>query len=445
MMITTTSHSLLPMQRSARLTANDCLTTYPPQWMPAMLRATGTEVSVVPRTTAAAFPLLARALLVCVGLLGVAQVALAASDDRSATDAAAQPLPAETPLPAYRARFERTRPVIAIVGENSGTELSDFAIPYGVLVRSGVADVITVATQPGVLHMRPALQVQPDTSIAEFDARFPQGADYVIVPAVVKFNDPTLLAWVKAQGGKGGALVSICDGAAVVAGTGLMDGHRATAHWASEKNRRRLFPAVKWIDNIRYVADGQIISTAGISAALPASLALVEAIAGRARAQSLALELGLSDWSSAHDTAPFRPRFGVNLRALIAVTYTNGWFRETEKIGLPIADGVDEVALAVTADGYSRTGRSVLRALSTSSAPVRSRSGLMIVPDTRSEGRPMDRELPALEAFPSPESFVKTIEGIKRLYGRNTAYGVALNFEYPLIPKSQLVKEAPTQ
>lgn len=382
---------------------------------------------------------LIRLLSVLVMGLGLVAVAFAAPSDLGA--------PAESAggIPPHRPRFGRGRPVIAIVGENSGTELSDFAIPYGVLVRSGVAEVVTVATQPGVLRMRPALRVQADTSIAEFDARFPQGADYVIVPAVVKFNDPTLLAWVKAQGMKGGTLVSICDGAAVIAGTGLMDGHRATAHWASAKNRRRLFPAVQWIDNIRYVADGQIISTAGISAALPASLALVEAIAGRNRASGLAHELGVSDWSAVHDTAQFRPRFGVNLRALIAVTYTNSWFRSTEMIGLPIADGVDEIALAVTADGYSRTGRSMLHALSTSSAPVRSRSGLMIVPDTRTEIPPMDRELPALEVLPSAESFVKTIDGITLLYGRNTAYGVALNFEYPLVPKSPLTKVAQTQ
>ncbi len=342
----------------------------------------------------------------------------------------------------HRPRFGRERPVIAIVGENSGTELSDFAIPYGVLVRSGVAEVITVATQPGVLQMRPALRVQPDMSVAEFDVRFPQGADYVIVPAMVKFNDPTLLAWVKTQGMKGGTLVSICDGASVVAGTGLMDGHRATAHWASAKMRYRLFPAVQWIEDIRYVADDRIVSTAGISAALPASLALVEAIAGHDRASSLAGELGVSDWSSAHNTAQFRPKFGVNLQALIAVTYTNRWFHSTEMIGLPITDGVDEIALAITADGYSRTGRSMLHALSISSSPVRSLSGLMIVPDSRTDCHPMDRELPALGVISPAESFEKTIDGIFLLYGRNTAYCVALTFEYPLIPKCPLTKVA---
>ena len=47
----------------------------------------------------------------------------------------------------WRSRFGRSRPVIAIIGNNSGTELVDFAIPYGVLVASGAADVITAVRQ----------------------------------------------------------------------------------------------------------------------------------------------------------------------------------------------------------------------------------------------------------------------------------------------------------
>lgn len=337
-------------------------------------------------------------------------------------------------LPTYRARFERPRPVVAIVGENSGTELTDFAIPYGVLRRSEAAEVVSVSTQPGILHMRPALKVQPDATVAEFDVQFPEGADYVIVPAVVKFKDPTLVAWVKAQGEKGATVMSVCDGAAVVAATGLMDGRRATAHWASAGNRQRWYPHVHWIDDVRYVADGPIISTAGISAALPASLALVEAIAGRERTLNLARELGVADWSAVHHTAPFRPQFGVNLKALLAVTYTNRWFSRTDLLGLHVVEGVDEIALAVTADAYSRTGRSMLHALSPSSDPVRTRSGMQIVPDTL-DGQQLDFTLPDLDGGFSADAFPKAIAGITRRYGLTTAYGVALNFEYPMIPQ----------
>lgn len=345
---------------------------------------------------------------------------------------------AEGSIPAYEARFGRSRPVVAIVGENSGTELTDFVIPYGVLQASGAAEVVTVATQPGVLRMRPALALQPDATIAQFDARFPEGADYVIVPAVVKYRDPALLAWVKAQGGKGATLFSICDGAVVIAGTGLMQGRNATAHWASEKARRKLFPGVHWVADVRYVADGRIVSTAGISAAMPASLALVEAIAGRDRTQALADELGVADWSADHCTVPFRPRFGVNLKPLITTHYTNPWFHSTEMLGLPVTPGIDEIALAVTADAYSRTGRSMVHALASSAEPVRTRHGLVVIPDTLADrARHVNRMLPELDATPSGQWLAKSIEGIRLMYGRNTARGVALDFEYLLPAKAQ--------
>ncbi|MEO6004495.1 MAG: DJ-1/PfpI family protein [Opitutus sp.] len=364
----------------------------------------------------------------------LARSGLAAPDATSSETATISP-PAGAGIPAYHARFERSRPLIAIIGENVGTELTDFAIPYGVLAASGVAEVVTVATQPGVLHMRPALTLQPDMTAQEFDARFPAGADYVIVPAVVKYNDPALLSWIKAQGMKGGTLLSICDGAVVVAGTGLMDDHRATAHWASEKVRRKMFPQVKWVADIRYVADGKIVSTAGISAALPASLALVEAIAGTERTRALAADLGVSEWSTSHSTAPFRPRFGVNLKALITSNYTNHWFHRGEQLGLTVSTGIDEIALAVTADAYSRTGRSLVHALSSATEPVRTRHGLLVVPESVTGlAHPIDRMLPALDSTPSGRWLAKSIDGIAQLYGRNTAYGVAIDFEYPIDP-----------
>ncbi len=332
----------------------------------------------------------------------------------------------------YHARFSRSRPVIAIVAENSGTELTDYVIPYGVLAQSGVADTIAVATQPGPITMRPALRIQPQATIAEFDARYPDGADYVIVPAVVKRNDPALLAWIAAQGGKGGTVVSICDGALVVANSGLMNGHRATAHWATQGLRAKAYSGIKWVKNIRYVADGRIVSSAGISASIPTSIALVEAIAGHDRAAVLAGELGVADWGTAHNSDMFRPRFGVNLMALMRTTYTNARLHAMQRIGVPVAPGVGEIALAFTADAYSRTGRSHAYALSASDAPVRTLHGLTVLPDRVIGGAdPVDRSLPAFDATPPARSLDKALAGIAESFGRSTAYGVAIDFEYP--------------
>lgn len=355
---------------------------------------------------------------------------------------AAPPTPAMVDQPGqkialYSARFGRSRPVIAIIGENSGTELTDFVIPYGVLAQSETAELVAVATQPGRLNMTTgpgstSLQIEPQATIEQFDARFPDGADYVIVPAVNKFKDTTLLAWLVKQGSKGGTVVSICDGALALASSGLTKDHQATGHWYTHDIRTQKFPDTHWVKNVRYVADGKIVSSAGISAAMPTSLALVEAIAGHDKALAVAQKLGVADWSTLHNSDVFRPRFGVNLMAFAATQYTNGWFHANQDIGVPVASGIDEIALAFTVDAYSRTGRSHAYALSASSAPVQTRYGLTIVPERVIGGpNPPNQVLTEFDATPSALVLDKVLAEIAHSYGSATAYGVALEFEYP--------------
>lgn len=329
----------------------------------------------------------------------------------------------------YHARFGRQRPVIAIVGVNSGTELTDYVIPYSVLKRAAIGEVIAVATGAGKMTMRPALQIRPQASIADFDTRFPDGADYIVVPAVVHRDDPVLLSWIKQQAAKGGTLVSICDGALVLASSGVLDGHRATAHWATAGYRRKTYPKVHWVGDRRYVADGRIVSSAGISAAIPTSLALVEAIAGRDRAAAVAIEIGAPDWSPAHDSDRFTPKFGRNLSAFAATLYFNGWFHPSQSIGVVVTPGVDEIAVALTADAYSRTGRAHAYALSSSPAPVTTLHGLSLLPD-RTGLRSVTRVVPIGPGKPAL-TLDHVLGEIARLYGKQTAYGVALDFEYP--------------
>jgi len=347
----------------------------------------------------------------------------------AASSLAVHAFAAETIAP-YHDRFGRSQPLIAIVGENSGTELTDFAIPYGVLARSGAAQVTTVATQPGALTMRPALKIQPDATVQQFDSQYPEGADYVIVPAVGKHDDPELLRWVAAQGAKGATIVSICDGALVVAGAGLLKGHRATAHWATESHRKEHYPDTQWISNTRYVADGKVVSSAGISAAVPTSLALLEAIAGRARAAAVAQEIGVDDWGSSHDSDRFHPRLG-NLTAY-ATIYTNAWFHATDSVGVPLASGVDEIALAFTADAWSRTSRSQAYGIAASNAPIRTRNGLNVLPDRAAGAADAPAAmLPALDTTPAGKALDKVLADVAQRYGHRTAYRVALEFEYP--------------
>ena len=341
----------------------------------------------------------------------------------------AKPAHAERIEP-YRARFGREQPIIAVLGENGGTELTDFVIPYGILARSGVAEVVSVGIRPGILTMRPALHIQPSASAAQFDARFPEGADYVIVPAMVNRNDPALLGWLSRQEGKGATIVSICDGALVVANAGLLNGHRATAHWATLSYRRKTYPDVRWIENTRYVADGRIVSSAGISAAIPVALALVEAIGGREKAVEVGRSVGTSEWTSIHNSQQFTPKLGRNLTAYATTNYFNHWLHRQEAIGLPVAPGVDEIGLALTADAYTRSGRGKAYAIAASLKPIATTHGLVIVPDRLDREGTSNRRVSLPTSGNSPIIDI-VLASVARDYGRSTAFGVALDFEYP--------------
>jgi len=341
---------------------------------------------------------------------------------------AAAPLPdaaadaSASAIPSLSARAGRARPVVAVVGLNAGTEVSDFVVPYGILAHAGVADVFALATGPGPIAMRPALTVEPHATIAQFDQRFADGADVVIVPAVAEDHtaDPALLDWLRAQAAKGATVVSICDGALVVARAGLFKGRRATGHWATQRQREREHPDTRWLTNVRYVADGPVVSSAGVSAAIPVSLALVEALGGRSRALQVARELGADGWSAGHDSTPFR----LGLRH--ALTYAgNAWFSRRDEITLPLVDGGDEIALALAADAWSRTYRSRALTVAASSAPVRMRHGLHVLPDR------VGTALPMVPAAAPLRVLDRALDDIAQRYGRATADFVGLQLEYP--------------
>ncbi len=329
----------------------------------------------------------------------------------------------------WKPRAGRSRPVVAVVGENSGTELVDFMIPYGVLADSGVADVVALGTAPGPLQFRPALRLQPQATLADFDAGTPLGADYVVVPAVTqdKLHDPALVAWLQAQSGKGATVVSICDGALVVANAGLFDGHRATGHWATRAQREKEHPAAHWLRNVRYVADGNVVSSAGVSAAIPTSLALVEAIGGAEAAHRTAARLGAAGWDDRHDSDQFA------IGAGIALTYVgNRFLRSNEPVVVTLSDGVDDVALALTLDAWGRTMRSAIAIEAPAGAPVHSSHGLTLLPSEAPTTPAVPAEARALSipAGPSLAALDRALAEIGTRYGAATERYVGLEMEY---------------
>ena len=260
-------------------------------------------------------------------------------------------------------------------------------------------------------------------TIVQFDESTPNGADILIVPAMDRAENSVLLNWVRAQSEKGATVLSICEGARVIANTGLLEGKAATTHWSGLEEMAEAFPGTTWVHNQRYVIDGQVMTTTGISASLPASLALVEAIAGRHAAELTAQRLGLSTWKIDHDTSAFT--LTADRIFLAAGNWLAVWRHEV--VEMPVDGGFDEISVALMADAWSRTFRSEALATNVSGA-VRSRHGLLMETEAGSElGRYV---LPVYAGTPA-SALDAAIEGIAGRYGAPTADFVALQFEYP--------------
>lgn len=322
---------------------------------------------------------------------------------------------------------KRKRPVIAIATFNQATEVTDFLVAYGVLRRADVADVTVVAERAEPVRLYPSLSIEPASTMQAFDQRYPDGADYVVIPAMDPGTDPFVAGWIATQYRKGAKIVSICNGARMAATAGLLDGRRATAHWSAIAELTKKHPTMQWAKDRRYVADNGVTTSTGITASIPVMIALVEAIAGRDTAERVAHNIGVTNWDARHRSAAFeltnehRKTFVRNNLTL--------WRHET--VGVPVADNMDEIALGLTVDAYSRTELANVITLGSNGEAIRSRHGLMIRPDRATGSVTVDDML----LPPSPDAPAKTIDRelarIASRYDRPTAEIVALVMEYP--------------
>lgn len=321
----------------------------------------------------------------------------------------------------------RERPLVAVIGINDATETTDYLMPTGILRRADVADVMMLATNEGPVQLYPALKVEPDATIAAFDAAHPAGADYVIVPAMSRDDDPAAIAWIRSQAKKGATIVSVCAGAKVVGAAGLLDGKRATTHWYYLGELLQRSPTVRYVANRRMVVDQGVATTTGISASMPMMLTLIEAIAGRAKAEAVARDLGVERWDARHASGAFkitRPFATTVLANRFAV-----WNRE--EFGIRLEPGMDEVSLALVADAWSRTYLSNATTYAASTGAVESRNGVRIVPDQSGADWPEDRRVSTFSDQPPADALDHALDAIAARYGNRTGNVVAMQLEYP--------------
>ncbi len=172
-----------------------------------------------------------------------------------------------------------------------------FAAAQKLIERTGRAERgyrITVASLDGApITTSSGLGIVPAMSIAEA----PKRIDTLIIPggagSAGASEDEALLDWIKAVAPGTRRVTSVCTGAFVLAAAGLLDGRRASTHWASAARLAERYPKVEVDPEAIYVHDGPVWTSAGVTAGMDLALALVEEDLDREAALTIARHLVL--------------------------------------------------------------------------------------------------------------------------------------------------------
>lgn len=153
--------------------------------------------------------------------------------------------------------------------------------PYGLKVVSPVAGPI--ASSSGLTLLAEGLPA-PDQPLDTLIIAGGAGVHPV-------YRDRAVVEWVRQRAAVTRRVTSVCSGAFLLAATGLLDGRRATTHWSRCARLAAEFPAVRVEQDPIYINDGPIWTSAGVTAGIDMTLALVEADLGRAVAMAVARQL----------------------------------------------------------------------------------------------------------------------------------------------------------
>jgi transcriptional regulator GlxA family with amidase domain len=166
----------------------------------------------------------------------------------------------------------------------------DLSVPAQVFGRyAGPYAFEACAERPGRVPTTTGFSVHVDRGLGALAE-----ADTVIVPG---FDPPAwelpgaVLAALRSAHARGARVGSICTGAFALAEAGLLDGRRATTHWAYAARLARMYPAVEVDPEVLYVDEGDVVTSAGVAAGIDLCLHLVRRDAGAEAANAIARQI----------------------------------------------------------------------------------------------------------------------------------------------------------
>ena len=185
-------------------------------------------------------------------------------------------------------------------------EVLDFCGPFEVFASATAAGesprderrlfrVLTIAEENRIVRARGGLLIQPHHTISDHPP-----LDILVVPGGYgtrrELSNPVVLDWIAAQDRQTRLTTSVCTGAFLLAANGLLDGKRATTHWASIDWLREHYPAIDVRADERVVDEGRIVTSAGVSAGIDMALHVLARLHGQEVAAGTARGMEY-DWS----------------------------------------------------------------------------------------------------------------------------------------------------
>jgi transcriptional regulator GlxA family with amidase domain len=190
------------------------------------------------------------------------------------------------------------------------------------------------------------IHIQPMSAIRDI-----RRTDLIVIPTtglslddVVERNAP-VVPWLKRWHKRGAAIASVCSGVGLVAATGMLDGKRATTHWALADRFREKYPKVKWMPELMVTEDGDLYCGGGVHAALDLSLYLVQKFCGHDIAMESAKALLIDmprAWQAGFAVVPLKTEHNDE-----AISNAQDWLHQNFHRPFPLEAPADRAGMSL--------------------------------------------------------------------------------------------------
>lgn len=183
---------------------------------------------------------------------------------------------------------------------HEGVELFDFAGPGEVFVAAGRQsaainfNVYTVAATTDEITSQTFLKVIPNYSIDNCPK-----PDILVLPGGatnIPLSKPEVIQWIQEVHQGTDITLSVCTGAFLLGKAGLLDGLKATTHWGAIEGLRNTYPNTEVLENTKFVDNGHIVTSGGVSSGTEGALHVVRRVAGNETAKKVARYMEYNGW-----------------------------------------------------------------------------------------------------------------------------------------------------